>query len=133
MEVVFDKEFDPQNIEKELPTEIFIDEKNYEFFSDSEKYKGKYTELIIPFINEEKIIIGREFLDKSKKIKYVEIFKNKKMNILGLSGNITFLHKYLEDKKEHYDPDKFIGFRYYESYKNDKKDPYAYGNYFTLV
>ena len=133
MEVVFDKEFDPQNIEKELPPEIFTDEKNYEFFSESEKYIGKYTDFIIPFVNEEKIIIGRKFLDKCKKIKYVEIFKNKKMEILGLSSNITFLHKYLEDKKEHYEQDKFIGFRYYASYKNDKKEPYAYGNYFTLV
>ena len=133
IQALFDKEFDPSEEEKDLPPEILVDEKNYEFFSGTEKYKEKNTEYIPPFMNEEKIIIGRLFLDKNKKIKYVEVFKNKKMNIFGISGNITFLHEYLEDKKEHYNPDKFIGFRYYEHNKNDNKEDYAYGNYFTLV
>ena len=133
IQALFDKEFDPSEEEKDLPPEILVDEKNYEFFSGTEKYKEKNTEYIPPFMNEEKIIIGRLFLDKNKKVKYVEIFKNKKMNILGISGNITFLHEQLDNKKEHYNPDKFIGFRYYESNKNDKKEEGGYGNYFTLV
>ena len=133
IQALFDKEFDPSEEEKDLPPEILVDEKNYEFFSGTEKYKEKNTEYIPSFMNEEKIIIVRLFLDKNKKVKYVEIFKNKKMNILGISGNITFLHEQLDNKKEHYNPDKFIGFRYYESNKNDKKEPYVNGNYFTLV
>ena len=132
MEAIFDKEFDPKK-EEDLSPEILIDEKNYEFFSDSEKYEGKNTKFITPFMNEKKIEIGRLFLNKNKKVKYVEIFKNKKMEILGISENITFLHEFFENRKEHYNPDKFIGFRYYESNKNDKKEPYVNGNYFTLV
>ena len=133
MKAIFDKEFDPKNEEEDLSPEILVDEKNYVFFTDTEKYEGKNTEYIIPFMNEEKIEIGRLFLDKNNKVKYVEIFKNKKFDILGISDNITFLHEFLEDKKEHYNPDKFIGFRYYENYKNVTKEPHAYGNYFTLV
>ena len=49
------------------------------------------------------------------------------MDVLGISQNITFLHSYLYDKKQHYDQKKFIGFRYYEN------NPYENGNYFTLI
>ena len=133
MKAIFDKEFDPKKEEEDLSPEILVDKKNYVFFTDTEKYEGKNTEYITLFMNKEKMEIGRLFLDKNKKVKYVEIFKNKKFDILGISDNITFLHEFLEDKKEHYNQDKFIGFRYYESYKNDTKEPHAYGNYFTLV
>ena len=133
MEIQFDKAFGLFKEEKELPPEILVDEKNDEFFSGTVKYQEEKTEYITPFLNEEKIIIGRLFLDKNKQIKYIEIFKNKKLDILGISENITFLHEYLEDKKDHYNPDKFIGFRYYENNKKEKKGSYAYGNYFTLV
>ena len=132
MEALFEKKYNPPN-EIELPLEVLKDEENFKYFSGTEKYGQKYTENIVPFMNEESAIIGRLFLDKNKEAKYVEIFRNKKMDILGISEKITFLHTYIKDKKEHYNSDKFIGFRYYEKNLNDKKEPCTCGNYFTLV
>ena len=132
MEALFEKKYNPPN-EIELPLEVLKDEENFKYFSGTEKYEQKYTENIVPFMNEESAIIGRLFLDKNKEAKYVEIFRNKKMDILGISEKITFLHTYIKDKKEHYNSDKFIGFRYYEKNLNDKKEPCTCGNYFTLV
>ena len=133
MELQFDKVFGLSKEVEELPPEKLVEEKNERFFSGTVKYREEKTDYITSFMNEKKIIIGRLFLDKSKHIKYIEIFKNKKLDILGISENITFLHEYLEDKKDHYNPDKFIGFRYYESIKKEKKESYVCGNYFTLV
>ena len=124
----FEKLFNLEE-EKELPLEVLEDEENSQYFEGTEKYNNKVinSEYIIPFLNKSKSKIGRIFMDKDKKEKYLEIFRNEIMDVLGISQNITFLHSYLHDKKQHYDQKKFIGFRYYEN------NPYENGNYFTLI
>ena len=96
--------------EKELPLEVLEDEENSQYFEGTEKYNNKVinSEYIIPFLNKSKSKIGRIFMDKDKKEKYLEIFRNETMDVLGISQNITFLHSYLHDKKQHYDQKKLF-------------------------
>ncbi len=83
------------------------------------------------FIEESKIndkVMGRKYYNKNHEIKYVEIFKNLKFELMGISPNITFIHLYDQKIKNGYDENKFIGFRYYKNGPN-KFD----SNYFTLI
>ena len=82
------------NPEKELPTEILKNEENYKFIEGTVNYKDIQNSDYIKIIKDKKIITGRLFLDKNKKEKYMEIFNNTKMNVLGISPNITFLHSF---------------------------------------
>ena len=94
----------------------------------------EHTEKISPnakYIKEFKInkkTIGRKFYDINNKVKYIEVFKNNKFNLLGISPNITFLHLYLPSESKEYNENRFIGFRYYDKGSNrfDSK-------YFTLI
>ena len=83
------------------------------------------------FIEELKVndkVIGRKYSNKNNEIKYVEIFKNQKFELMRISPNITFIHSYDQKMKNGYDTNKFIGFRYY------KNDPNIFDlNYFTLI
>ena len=72
--------------------------------------------------------IGRKYLGNNKEIKYIEVFKNKKFNILGISPKITFLHLYESKEEKQYNENKFIGFKYY-----DKGPDVVDSKYFTLV
>ena len=49
------------------------------------------------------------------------------MNVLGISSNITFLHSYSNNEKQNYNPNEFIGFRYY---KDGAKKA---GKFFTII
>ena len=57
----------------------------------------------------------------------MEIYNNAKMNVLGISSNITFLHSYSNNEKQNYNPNEFIGFRYYKD--GAKKT----GKFFTII
>ena len=107
------------NPEIELPKEILKDEQNYKYFEGTVKYKDIKNTEYIKSINDKGEEIGRIFLDKNKKQKYIEIFNNAKMNVLGISSNITFLHSFSNNEKQNYNPNEFLGFRYYEN--GDKK------------
>ena len=73
-------------------------------------------------------VVGRKYFNKSNEIKYLEVFSNKKLNIVGISKNIAFLHLYDKEEKNEYNEDKFIGYRYYEIDPQDKTP-----TYFTLI
>ena len=95
-------------------------------FKMTEKISSK-NKFIQDFVLDNKII-GRKFFNKNNEIKYIEIFKNKKLDLMGISPNITFLHSYEPKLEKEYDENNFIGFRYYEEGINvpDTK-------YFTLI
>ena len=57
----------------------------------------------------------------------MEIYNNAKMNVLGISSNITFLHSYSNNEKQNYNLNEFIGFRYYKD--GTKKT----GKFFTII
>jgi len=59
-------------------------------------------------------VIGRKYSNKNNEIKNVEIFKNPKFELMGISPNITFIYSYNQKIKNGYDENKFIGFRYYK-------------------
>ena len=109
--------------------ESTIDENNQVFFQGTVNNKVKNSEFIsiIYVQNDQKKLLGKIFLDKNKKGKYIELFHNIQMSAFGISPNITFIHSYSDDNKIHYDPLKFIGFRYYEN------GPQQEGNFFTLI
>ena len=113
--------------EKELPKEILKDEQNSKYFEGTVRYTDIKNSEYIKSINDKGEEIGRIFLDKNKKEKYVEIFYNAKMNVLGISSNITFLHSFSNNEKQNYNPNEFIGFRYYIN--GLKKS----GKFFTLI
>lgn len=115
--------------QKELPERTTLSSKSNLFDSCLE-----WTEKIShkpKFIEEFKVngkVIGRKYSNKNNKIKYVEIFKNPKFELMGISPNITFIYSYDQKIKNGYDENKFIGFRYY------KKGPNEFdSNYFTLI
>ena len=90
--------------EKELPKEILKDEQNSKYFEVTVRYTDIKKSEYIKSINDKGEEIGRIFLDKNKKEKYVEIFYNAKMNVLGISSNITFLHSFSNNEKQNYNP-----------------------------
>ena len=96
------------------------------YFEKTEKISSnpKYIKKFLKVEN----IIGRKFLDEFNEIKYLEIFKNPKLELLGISSNITFLHLYDPKLVDGYDKNKIIGFRYYEKGPQDSKS-----QYFTLI
>ena len=128
MNADFEKMFNPLE-ETELPQEKLEDENNGQYFMGTEKYNS--NNIPHPYISfykdKNNFILGRIFLDKNKKEKYIEIFKNRIMNFLEISPNITFIYPYSNDVKDHYEQSKMIGFRYYEN------DTCQEGNYFTLI
>ena len=128
MNADFEKMFNPPE-EIELPQQKLKDENNGEYFIGTEKYhsNAKKSEYINSICDKKNNQLGRIFLDKNKKGKYIEIFKNKIMDFLGISQNITFIYAYSDEVKDHYDSNKIIGFRYYENGANEL------GNYFTLI
>ena len=113
--------------EKELPKEILKDEQNSKYFEGTVKYIDTKKSEYIESINDKDEEIGRIFLDKNKKEKYLEIFNNAKMNVLGISSNITFLHSFSNNEKQNYNPNKFIGFRYYTNGLEKS------GKFFTII
>ena len=70
-----------------------------DYFQNTEKL-GNNTEFIKEYEVNGKII-GRQFLNKNKEIQYnqlyLEIFENTKLELMGISPNITFL--YISDKE----------------------------------
>ena len=66
--------------------------------------------------------IGRKIL-KNNSISYLEIFEDKRLNVLGLTKRISLL--FVPESK--LEPKNCIGFRYYEKNNKDKC------NYFTLI
>ena len=82
--------------------------------------------IITNFFDKNNKVIGRKFLDKDKKDKYLELFENKKLKVIGISPNITFIHSFSHDNNE-CDKQKFIGFRYYQN------GPFKNGKFFTLI
>lgn len=113
----------------ELPKKSLPPEKDNLYddcFEMTEKISSKNT-YVLDFIFD-KEIIGRKFCNKNNEIKYIEIFKNKKLDLMGISPNISFLHPYEPKLEKKYDENNFIGFRYYEEGINvpDTK-------YFTLI
>ena len=115
------------NPEIELPKEILKDEQNYKYFEGTVKYTDIKMSVYIKSIIYKGEEVGRIFFDKNKKEKYLEIFNNAKMNVLGISSNITFLHSFSNEEKQNYNPNEFIGFRYYIN--GAKKS----GKYFTII
>ena len=125
------------------------DEKNLKYFSGTEKYNHnnfineninslktdyneklkivKITDYINNILDKDDSTISRIFFDIKKEPKYIEVFKNEKFELLGISKNISFLHSFSNEYDEYYDPEKIIGFRYYEN------GPYKNGNYFTII
>ena len=95
-------------------------------FQMTEKISSK-NKYIQDFVLDNKII-GRKFCNKNNEIKYIEIFKNKKLDLMGISPNITFLHPYDPKLEKKYDENNFIGFRYYEEGINSQNT-----KYFTLI
>ena len=92
-------------------SEIHEENKYDIYFEGTEKLsdKAKYIEDIV-FDDKN---IGRKYYSVNKEIKYIEIFSNKKFNLLRISPNITFLHLYDKNEEKEYNENKFIGFRYY--------------------
>lgn len=126
--IIEEKYFSNEEMIEEITFEELKDEENYKYFEGTVNFtKFKESQYIIPFLEKDTKIIGRQFLDINKNVKYLEIFKNEILDLLGISKNITFLHSYSNDEKDHYNPNKFIGFRYYE------ENPQKNGKLFTLV
>ena len=135
--------------QKSFPMEVSKEENNSQLFQGTEKYnnniinpnhisilkdknennnnQAKISQNIIDLNDDNNNILGRIFLNQNKEQKYVEIFKNEKMDILEISPNITFLHSYSDYNNDNFDFQKFIGFRYYEN------GPTKNGNYFTII
>ena len=61
-----------------------------DYFEGTEKLNSN-SKFIDDFVIKDEII-GRKFLNKNKEIKYIEIFKNSKLELMGISKNITFIH-----------------------------------------
>ena len=114
--------------EEKIKEKLLEDEQNIKFFEGTENYnKIKSSDYITNILDEDGKIIGKKFSDKYKKVKYIELFENEKMNVLGISSKISFIHSYYSDEKEQFNPNKFIGFRYYQN------DPLNSGKFFTLI
>lgn len=114
--------------QKAQPSDKYKNENNYKFFEGTVNNNNNNFNLsYISFILGKDSINGKIFLDYNKKEKYIEIFHNRKMDVLGISPNITFIHQYSINEKDHYNPSKFIGFRYYEN------GPLKEGKFFTLI
>ena len=116
-------------VNEELPLIQMKDEQNEKFFEGSENASkiedSKYIENIYDKNNK---IIGRKFVDRNNEIKYFELFENDKMKVLGISSNITFIHSYSKYKDNFYNPNEFIGFRYYNNGVNSIES-----KFFTLI
>ena len=97
-----------------------------DYFEGTEKLNSK-SKFIDDFVIKDEII-GRKFLNKNKEIKYIEIFKNSKLELMGISKNITFIHLYEAKNENLYNGNKFIGFRYYT---NEQKA--SDSQFFTLI
>ena len=97
-----------------------------DYFEGTEKLNAnsKYIDNLVI----ENETIGRKFLNKRKEIKYIEIFKNSKLELLGISKNITFIHLYESKNENLYNKNKFIGFRYYTDEQKSSDS-----QFFTLV
>ena len=107
-------------------SEIHEENKYDIYFEGTEKLsdKAKYIEDIV-FDDKN---IGRKYYSVNKEIKYIEIFSNKKFNLLRISPNITFLHLYDKNEEKEYNENKFIGFRYYNKSPAQKDS-----KFFTLI
>ena len=128
-----DDEFDKLYLsligEKESQKNVTYPKKENKFDINFEKTEkiSSHSKYIQNIIFEGKII-GRKYLSISNEIKYIEIFKNKKFNILGISPKITFLHLYESKEEKQYNENKFIGFKYYDKGPNEPDS-----KYFTLA
>ena len=93
------------------------------YFQSTAKLWKEYDSEIKLF---EEINSGRIFF-KNEKPSYFEIYKEPRLEIMGISENISVLYAPSEEDKNKYDEKRCIGFRYYE--KNNKEKC----NYFTLI
>ena len=113
--------------EEKLKEICLKDEDNFKYFEGTSNYrKIKHSDYITNYLDENSKVIGRQFLDKNKKVKYIELFENDKMKVIGISSKITFIHSYSHDDNK-LDTKKFIGFRYYQN------GPLEDGKFFTLI
>ena len=110
-------------MESNEPKEIIDNYNLYgKYFSGTEKlWKHESKKLIKEIIENDKEI-GRKFL-RGSSVSYIEIFEDKKLNVLGLTKRISLL--LIPDKE--INSKNCIGFRYYENNNKDKC------NYFTLI
>lgn len=108
------EEFFQSDNEKTIKNKSFDrNENKYDkYFENTEKISQSPKYIRNFLIND--IIVGRKFYDIEDKVKYIEIFKNDKFDLLGISPNITFLHLYEPNESKEYNENKFIGFRYYD-------------------
>ena len=122
------EEFFQSDNEKTIKNKSFDrNENNYDkYFENTEKISQSPKYIRNFLIND--IIVGRKFYDIEDKVKYIEIFKNDKFDLLGISPNITFLHLYEPNESKEYNENKFIGFRYY-----DGEPKQQISKYFTLI
>ena len=113
---------------KEIESQGTAEKKNQFdiFFIGTEKLNDN-PKYIQKFVIDEKVV-GRKFFNKENEIKYLEIFNNKILDLMGISKNITFIHLYEKENKKGYDENKFIGFRYYE-----REPKNLSSKYFTLI
>ena len=102
-------------------------ENQYNKYIENTEKISSNAKFIEEFIINDKVV-GRKFYNKKGEIKYLEAFRNKKLEIVGISENVTFLHLYDVKEKIGYNENNFIGFRYYEKGPKEK-DPV----YFTLI
>ena len=119
------------NLDNEEKTKKFNNEKKINkydsYFEMTEKLSGQKSQFIENIlVNKE--LISRKFYDKNKEIKYFEIFKNAKFNLLGITPNITFIHLYEPKEEKGYNENNCIGFRYYKNGSNNSNPIY-----FTLI
>ena len=97
-----------------------------DYFTGTEKlWKNDNPKNINDILCETKIC-GRQFL-KQGQISYLEIFEDKRTNLLGMSNKISLLYIPHECKNNEYNENKCIGFRYYDKNKEEKC------HYFTLI
>ena len=88
------EEFFQSDSEKTIKNKSFARNENIydKYFENTEKISQSPKYIRNFLIND--IIVGRKFYDIEDKVKYIEIFKIDKFDLLGISPNITFLHLY---------------------------------------
>ena len=126
-EEYFEKIFSTLKNDEEQKEDSNLEENKYDkFFEGTEKLSDK-SKYIKDFLVDNKVI-GRKYYNSNYELKYIEVYKNEKLILLGISHKITFLHLFDQNSKKEFNENKFIGFRYY-----DKEPNQSDSKYFTLI
>lgn len=98
-----------------------------EVFSGTQKlWKSSNSKININLLKMEKTF-ARKYIKNDNKVAYIEIFQEQRATLMGISKNISFIYLPCKNNSNHYDKDKCIGFRYFESSIVKKC------KYFTLI